>query len=830
MQIKFYQELGGSWNFNSQIVPPGNIIMIEYPESDELNFEFITQDNSFLRGDTSNHIFIPNLKINDILDINGNPYLSIDELRVATTGFFFTSGSSPFIPGYIPEDVRNKIISWKIPTTNTNYPSEKLVKDSLDLKETKHNLDVEILHQSATDIFTYAHGSLIINDQIFLTEREDWLGTTQLIKFNDIDDLSDYETKNISSGIETICYDALNDRIWWVGGTYNMLTWITPDDIHTLHNIMPLPTVQFGVSPAIITDGEYVYGITYNGGCSLFKINISTGVSQQYSTGLNYGHAGKISTDRLHGYFTTVDGHFLKVLLSDMSFEILDISADILLPTDAFGLYDNNGTDICYVGGETTNSTHGMVVVDTETLTHYMVSCLPTYDVVVYQSKVYSCGKNGFIQVWNVNDMNNPDTYNMTGYVPNELLFSSTGRVFMTNWKSPDSSLSEISINSAYDTLLTKEIILNKLDLKEDRGNKVSEFQATPDDTHYPSEKLVKDSLDYKASDNNTINFDTNIEPTQTGIVSKTVLWVLQYLSQSINWLKIITVKKGDLEVNYGYGYLYTGCVAVDSRVLANGWHVPTETEIETLVSFVGGHAIAGKYLKSSIDTPDIYGWEFSNGNSGENRYGFNIKPSGRSFSEGQQYSYIWSSTNSSTPRYLVFRHNYNSTYISLASSFYIRPIRLIRDNDTGWYHGMQVLIDGRYYDTVKIGTQIWLAQNLATTKFANGDSIPEYIQPPNLDSFGVNIPAYCKYHNDESLSWLDSNEKKENKKDRIQVFTPTEGQTEFTVTAFILVEGKFQVFQGGVEQTDNIEPFNNQIITFFGATEGTPLRVINLS
>ena len=29
-------------------------------------------------------------------------------------------------------------------------------------------------------------------------------------------------------------------------------------------------------------------------------------------------------------------------------------------------------------------------------------------------------------------------------------------------------------------------------------ANKVTDFQVTPDDTHYPTEKLVKDSLDNK--------------------------------------------------------------------------------------------------------------------------------------------------------------------------------------------------------------------------------------------------------------------------------------------------------------------------------------------
>jgi hypothetical protein len=36
-------------------------------------------------------------------------------------------------------------------------------------------------------------------------------------------------------------------------------------------------------------------------------------------------------------------------------------------------------------------------------------------------------------------------------------------------------------------------------DNTENSGNKVSAFQTTPDNTHYPSEKLVKDSLDGKS-------------------------------------------------------------------------------------------------------------------------------------------------------------------------------------------------------------------------------------------------------------------------------------------------------------------------------------------
>jgi len=63
-------------------------------------------------------------------------------------------------------------------------------------------------------------------------------------------------------------------------------------------------------------------------------------------------------------------------------------------------------------------------------------------------------------------------------------------------------------LNSNWKKLYTKNETDGLLNAKEDKANKVTSWQTTPDDAHYPSEKLVKDSLDQKAN--------INGDPTQT--------------------------------------------------------------------------------------------------------------------------------------------------------------------------------------------------------------------------------------------------------------------------------------------------------------------------
>jgi len=99
-----------------------------------------------------------------------------------------------------------------------------------------------------------------------------------------------------------------------------------------------------------------------------------------------------------------------------------------------------------------------------------------------------------------------------------------------------------------------------------------------------------------------------------------------------------------------GYGKLYNWYAAADSRGLCPaGWHVPTDAEWTTLVTFLGGSSVAGGKMKTTGTTR----WSSTNVGATNSSY-FAALPGGIRQSNGTTFGsignvgYWWSSTQSS--------------------------------------------------------------------------------------------------------------------------------------------------------------------------------------
>jgi uncharacterized protein (TIGR02145 family) len=95
------------------------------------------------------------------------------------------------------------------------------------------------------------------------------------------------------------------------------------------------------------------------------------------------------------------------------------------------------------------------------------------------------------------------------------------------------------------------------------------------------------------------------------------------------------------------YGTLYNWYAVNSGKLCPKGWHVPTEEEWTTLITFLGGESSAGEKMK--VPVSHVPAWD------GNNSSGFSALPSGqRSPSDGvpsglNNMASFWSSTENGT-------------------------------------------------------------------------------------------------------------------------------------------------------------------------------------
>ena len=210
-------------------------------------------------------------------------------------------------------------------------------------------------------------------------------------------------------------------------------------------------------------------------------------------------------------------------------------------------------------------------------------------------------------------------------------------------------------------------------------------------------------------------------------------------------------------EINYGA--LYNWYAATDARnITSAGWHLPTNAEFDILITRIGGTIGGGDKLKEI--SPTVW-WEQSTAHE-TNEYGFNIRGAGyRGFTGtftslliqsklatydlivGSPYNYLFIGGNQSDIMKMT-----SPGGITEKTGTSIRPLKdstALTHGQTGTYTGN----DGKVYRTICIGTQEWLADNLAETKYRDGSDIP--IVTDNAAWAALATGAMCYYNNDIS-------------------------------------------------------------------------------
>ncbi len=220
----------------------------------------------------------------------------------------------------------------------------------------------------------------------------------------------------------------------------------------------------------------------------------------------------------------------------------------------------------------------------------------------------------------------------------------------------------------------------------------------------------------------------------------------IPFISDTANWEFIdynaYTFYELDSSLIIPNGYLYNWFTIADSRnVCPAGWHVPRKSEWDELVTYLGGTVDALGKLKSTSSNfwlpPNV---------SATNSSGFSAVGSGQinslSFISLLNDALYWSSSlfyaNTIEDAYTI-ELSHDENFIEENSTTYFRhghSIRCIQGDEYFPYdfqsqvlnpsvtYGQLEDIEGNRYRTIDFEGQEWMAENLRTSTYSNGDPI----------------------------------------------------------------------------------------------------------
>jgi uncharacterized protein (TIGR02145 family) len=210
-------------------------------------------------------------------------------------------------------------------------------------------------------------------------------------------------------------------------------------------------------------------------------------------------------------------------------------------------------------------------------------------------------------------------------------------------------------------------------------------------------------------------------------------------------------------DVKGGYGYLYNWYSISHANFAPTGWHVPTESDFNTLVTYLGGSGIAGGKLK---ETGYDY-WKYPNtgatNSSNFTSYGSGTRSSTGAFLSLMELGQLYSSSFITGIGVFDISYDNDNTSFGYSGEPEVRKmgfaVRLIKDS-TSLSNGQTSTMtdyDGNVYDTICIGTQEWTVQNWKCTKLNDGTPLTKVTDDTTWANAGTGDLYYCAYNNDES-------------------------------------------------------------------------------
>ncbi len=190
------------------------------------------------------------------------------------------------------------------------------------------------------------------------------------------------------------------------------------------------------------------------------------------------------------------------------------------------------------------------------------------------------------------------------------------------------------------------------------------------------------------------------------------------------------------------YGLLYNWYAVSDSRGLCPaGWQVPSDADLTQLINEFGGETVAGGALKSVGVLGSGGLWEFPNAGA-TNISGFTAHPGGARNELGGassmgEFGYFWTSTQGVGTANAVFKRlvylldDAQSSEQPKGAGYSVRCMTtdFVAAPDpcppVPVSCGVVTDVDLNTYNTVQIGSQCWMKENLQSSKFRNGDNIP---------------------------------------------------------------------------------------------------------